>query len=334
MPENIPNNSLPSGENLVVDHGNTRTSKTLTHKCPQCGTEFAHRYTGINRFCSTACSNKARGFLPPATYTCETCGCEFTRIINRKYTYCSPQCRGIGIAKKNQTVRDATESLICACGCNQPLPRKRSYDYGTGRPQRFLPYHKARIRVDIPCAGCGNIFQLTPWEAKTRTYCSRECYRLHAPKQFGPRAEYVPYIDVKCPVCNTDYRIRQREKDTGRHKTCSRACAVVLFTRTHGLKERVCSQTQRKRFRTSRPQRCEKCGYDRIPGTLTIHHIDENRHNWADDNVLVLCWTCHMELHFIAKTGPYKQARHRTRKVIKENFLSANESTAEMLKEF
>jgi 5-methylcytosine-specific restriction endonuclease McrA len=52
---------------------------------------------------------------------------------------------------------------------------------------------------------------------------------------------------------------------------------------------------------------CSKCGSERY---LQVHHIDKNKFNNSDDNLKLLCYNCHKEIHkhlclptFIAKFG-------------------------------
>lgn len=44
-------------------------------------------------------------------------------------------------------------------------------------------------------------------------------------------------------------------------------------------------------------EKCSSCGYDKHKGSLHIHHKDNNHENNNQDNLIVLCANCHMELH-------------------------------------
>ena len=58
-----------------------------------------------------------------------------------------------------------------------------------------------------------------------------------------------------------------------------------------------------RRVRMAAGTRCEKCGSPSIPGRiLTVHHLDGNKANCADDNLVALCQVCH--LHVQAKYHP------------------------------
>jgi len=71
------------------------------------------------------------------------------------------------------------------------------------------------------------------------------------------------------------------------------------------------AHSQKKRVFASRPHRCQLCGYDKIVHCLTVHHVDRNRSNGKPENLMLLCWNCHMEIHYKEKTGPYCQKKVR-----------------------
>lgn len=51
--------------------------------------------------------------------------------------------------------------------------------------------------------------------------------------------------------------------------------------------------------------RCEHCGHPHDPGsgyTLTVHHLDSDKTNCSDDNLVALCQRCH--LHWQARYLP------------------------------
>jgi hypothetical protein len=60
-----------------------------------------------------------------------------------------------------------------------------------------------------------------------------------------------------------------------------------------------------KEFRLRRGHVCANCGYRKIPRILEIHHIDRNRRNNEDINLLLLCPNCHAEEHYDSHTGIY-----------------------------
>jgi len=53
------------------------------------------------------------------------------------------------------------------------------------------------------------------------------------------------------------------------------------------------------------PHKCSKCGYDKIPQILAVHHIDTDRNNTSIENLELLCGTCHDEVHYTSRTGKW-----------------------------
>lgn len=53
--------------------------------------------------------------------------------------------------------------------------------------------------------------------------------------------------------------------------------------------------------------KCSKCGWEKVPSILMVHHIDGNRENNAMDNLQILCPNCHFELHHWDKANKYRK---------------------------
>jgi hypothetical protein len=62
------------------------------------------------------------------------------------------------------------------------------------------------------------------------------------------------------------------------------------------------------------PHKCKVCEYDKYPEVLEVNHIDCDRSNNSLDNLEILCPTCHVEYHFLTKTGRYASGRTKTSK--------------------
>ena len=45
------------------------------------------------------------------------------------------------------------------------------------------------------------------------------------------------------------------------------------------------------------PKCCSKCGYDKHPKILVVHHKDGDRKNGKLTNLEILCPNCHAEAH-------------------------------------
>jgi 5-methylcytosine-specific restriction endonuclease McrA len=61
-----------------------------------------------------------------------------------------------------------------------------------------------------------------------------------------------------------------------------------------------------------RQKKCEKCGYDKYPEILVVHHKDRNRKNGAKENLELLCPNCHEEEHLLNNDGRFKRKLIKT----------------------
>jgi hypothetical protein len=53
-------------------------------------------------------------------------------------------------------------------------------------------------------------------------------------------------------------------------------------------------------------RKCERCGYNKFPEILVVHHKDRNRKNGAKDNLELLCPNCHEEEHLLNGDGRFR----------------------------
>lgn len=52
-----------------------------------------------------------------------------------------------------------------------------------------------------------------------------------------------------------------------------------------------------ERIKQQAGRRCEKCGSPSEPGRiLTVHHLDGDKSNVSDDNLVALCQVCHLHV--------------------------------------
>ena len=146
---------------------------------------------------------------------------------------------------------------------------------------------------------CGKDFYVKPFFLKKsvsgKAYCSQECYGLSCRKI------------KKCPVCDSDIL-------SGTNRiTCSRACSNKHRTSINRDKIGRPIRDKAKTFRiikeriiSQRGPKCEECGYNRYIEALHLHHIIERSKGGSDEenNLKLLCPTCHAETHIIMKNTP------------------------------
>ena len=104
----------------------------------------------------------------------------------------------------------------------------------------------------------------------------------------------TPYPDKVCPVCGKTFnrkRFNGRLEDPTRYAkrlTCSQACG--------NSRTEVDADTHRWRARQKhKREACTECG---TTADLHVHHIDRNPANNAAGNLMTLCSSCHLKLHW------------------------------------
>ena len=188
--------------------------------------------------------------------------------------------------------------------------------------------------IEKNCNHCGKLHTTTQREI-TRgfgKYCSLRCAgaansvlrkqlytKLHAP-------------NVQCAQCKKAFykrTSRQKGSKSGLF-FCCRACKDTA-QRIGGIKEitpphygaTVGLYNYRNRALLTLQNKCDICGYNRIPQILQVHHKSGDRSDNSLNNLQILCPTCHQEVHFLTKTGAYR--------VRKPSVLGSNPSAGSIL---
>lgn len=161
--------------------------------------------------------------------------------------------------------------------------------------------------IEMTCAHCGNPFKSRPVDVKRgRKFCSPSCGSTFR------RGERLPQTAtmVPCAHCGKEFLKSPSKCQATKH-------GVYFCCRNHkDIAQRIGgvasiqpphygTGTQEYRaiaFR-SLPAVCNRCGYDRIPGVLVVHHIDRDHNHSNLSNLEILCPTCHSEEHFNAGDG-------------------------------
>lgn len=106
---------------------------------------------------------------------------------------------------------------------------------------------------------------------------------------FQPKSDPIKF----CPICGTEMkrkRFNGRLEDRSRflsRVTCSQACGNTRAT--------VGRQALHWRARRHRASSCRDCGATEM---LHVHHMDRNPANNDPANLVTLCGSCHLKLHW------------------------------------
>lgn len=136
----------------------------------------------------------------------------------------------------------------------------------------------ARNGTNLICQTCKRQFY-APKSQLGKKYCSRDC-RLKSP---AIKSEYV------CSLCQKKY-----EYLTKRPSKKRRICSNCI-NKNNKLRNAEYTFFHKRKLINQRGQ-CEKCGLKEIH-ILGIHHLDRNRNNNENGNLMVLCPNCHSRAH-------------------------------------
>lgn len=168
----------------------------------------------------------------------------------------------------------------------------------------------------LSCLKCNKEFDAPLKEIKRGNgkYCSRKCSsKLNIGKLFSKRIEY------KCsnPNCNnrsilTESQLHKRlKKSKSGLIFCSRKCKDFCQSLNSPIEDLKLPHygkgvfDYRKFAFEKKPHICEKCGYNKIPQILEVHHKDRNRQNNDISNLEILCSRCHDEEHYLTNSGKW-----------------------------
>lgn len=123
-------------------------------------------------------------------------------------------------------------------------------------------------------------------------YCCHSCAMIH----LGSLRKPTMY-EIECERCCKTFLSRKPIKiDVRRY--CSRICKDLAHRDD-------CHHARTIAFRNF-PHCCNRCGWDKEPAVLEVHHKDRNRENNNLSNLEILCPTDHCLDHFLAGDGKWK----------------------------
>lgn len=186
--------------------------------------------------------------------------------------------------------------------------------------------------ITAVCAGCSSEFTVRS-KGKNRPppkYCGRQCYTKHAMEDMRARAhealrgKYASVIGHKKPRTEhcRNCGLLLDKKPSAKRKFCSRECAAsyhrassipkadgnIVEAKHHTL------LWQRRFARERYGNKCSRCGYDRCPAILQVHHKDRVLTNHDPENIDLMCPNCHEEEHFANKTGRFNNHDRRKKR--------------------
>ena len=161
------------------------------------------------------------------------------------------------------------------------------------------------ITMQNRCRYCGVV--ITGYGDK---FCSLAC--VYA-SQRGHRKPHPP--NAVCAWCGGEFYRRLNALSRSGLRFCCRA-HKDMAQRLGGLKavqpdHYGAGRAYRARVLATHGRRCKRCGYEKVPGIVEVHHINGDHNDNRPENMEPLCPNCHAEAHFKAKTGKWTRVRGR-----------------------
>lgn len=241
--------------------------------CLVCGDALIRRSTEgqarfrTRKYCGKSCSDVARKGPAPPPKKCQHCGATMIcapgeRVgLFRDRLYCSDSCRGEVNSSRCKVLTTEKVCVVCGCRFNR-------------RDNESLQRFELRVACSKPC---GNVL------------VSRR------------RSKEWP-VSKNCEYCGEDFTQRQDEPNVtyGRRRTCSTKCAAAMAVQTrtyrygrHDPYPIEWTPRFKKSIRERDGYACQECGVLEAGRAHDVHHIDYDKHNLDESNLITLCRTCH-----------------------------------------
>jgi endogenous inhibitor of DNA gyrase (YacG/DUF329 family) len=260
------------------------TSGILIKKCLDCGKEFKiyrseiNKNKGAGKFCSRGCYLNHHG----------------GKEIEKECKF----CHKIFKIKEHKIIKKG-EGKYCSLDC--------AYNDRLGSNHiRWIE------RIKINCLQCGKEFEILPTRLKDKKYCSRKCKNETYKDLY--KGEKNPHykgglILKKCLYCGKEFEIFIGTNE--KRKFCSRKCADIHKKETGRMAGENCPRWKgglsfepysiqfnnnlKEKIRMRDNYICQLCGKSQIKNKrkLPIHHIDYDKTNCNNDNLISLCNECH-----------------------------------------
>jgi len=292
-----------AGKYCSCDCYHKSTKHGMHKQCKYCGKIF---YVHPSRTHKEYCSQKCWRASKLISKTCAICGKEFRvlRSIADRYNACSLECR------RKFTLYKKCE--ICGKIFRAEHPRRRHcskecrWEAETGKKRwEYAP------KIKLVCKQCNKIFYA--WPSRTQKYCSRLC--AGEAKRGEGNINYKAKSCFICAYCQKEFRVNPSQVAKGRTKHCSQSCQIKdrwgkgnpnwqggKSFEPYGPEF---NQKLKEQIRLRDGEKCRLCGEPANDRCLDVHHIDYDKTNNKLENLITLCFRCHVKTNF---NRPYWQS--------------------------
>jgi hypothetical protein len=145
-------------------------------------------------------------------------------------------------------------------------------------------------RVVLICEHCGREYETHEFQGrKGRRFCSWECRNLGLQDRKKQTCEY----------CRKEFEVTPCQTARGWGRFCSWECRVagMCAEKSQSWKGGIAPRPYPRAFSAKLKTRIRKrdkyrCAVCKLKG-MNVHHIDYDKHNNEQDNLVVLCGSCH-----------------------------------------
>lgn len=222
------------------------------------------------------------------SHKCTDCG----KKISRKAKRCV-SCSGKYFSGENSHLWKGKEKRKCIdCGKEiEGWSAKRCKScYGKSVRGENSPHWKGKPK----CIDCGK--QLKRWDAKRCRFCSS---KVIGKNELGEKNPYWKGGKHKCPDCGKElgYDKRKRCRSCWAKSVSGKNSPEWKGGKSFEPYPLGWNRTFKEQIRYRDKYKCQLCG---MPETecshrLHVHHIDYNKDNLKENNLLSLCTSCHMK---------------------------------------
>lgn len=265
-------------------------------------------------------------------YTCVECGAKFQ--ANQQAKYCCPACKSRHSNKANAvfqcvycgkqfSARRISKARFCSKECMVKTREAIKAD-PTCELSKYMKVKTEKTTYKRWCIDCGKQFDTL--SSKTMNRRCPECLAIYKKNwhlldkpglleklEDGPcteqkldRALELAGVEVHVGAAQDNKAQTYLPMTQTREERNARRRALRAKKKALGLlKPEGDAGRDRTGYRKRTLERCGKycsvCGYSEHEEALHAHHVDMNRDNNADDNLVVVCANCHTYLHTLIR---------------------------------
>jgi len=173
-----------------------------------------------------------------------------------------------------------------------------------------------RNKVKILCFVCKKELEIIPSRIlyTEKFYCSHECQgKQYSIDRKGEKSPIFSQVTLVCKYCNKKYSVKKSHKD--KSKFCSMKCrnkwqSIRMSKENHPLWNNGKSyepypinfdKKLKNKIRERDNHTCQECNIKEKNKSHDIHHIDYNKNNSKETNLILLCASCHTKTNFKRK---------------------------------